>query len=41
MRLSSYLTNGEVFLAALCGLLIAPALWIVMAALQVLAEAMP
>lgn len=38
MRLSQYLSNGEVALAALCGLLIAPVLWVLLIALQVLAE---
>jgi len=39
MRLSAYLTNSEVALAALCGLLIAPALWVVLIALQIFVEA--
>lgn len=39
MRLSAYLTNSEVALAALCGLLLAPALWIIIIALQIIAEA--
>ncbi len=38
MRVSNYLTNGEVFLAALCGLLLAPVLYIIIIALHVLAE---
>ena len=38
MRISAYLTNGEVFLAALCGLLLAPALWIIIIALQIVME---
>lgn len=40
MRLSSYLTNGEVLLAALCGALLAPLLWVMMIALQVLVGVM-
>lgn len=39
MRISSYLSNGEVALAALCGLLLAPALWIIIIALQIVMEA--
>ena len=39
MRLSAYLTNSEVALAALCGLLLAPALWVIIIALQIIAEA--
>lgn len=39
MRVSNYLTNGEVFLAALCGLLLAPALWVLIIALQIIVEA--
>ena len=41
MRISDYLTNSEIALAALCGLLLAPALWIIIIALQIIAEAMP
>lgn len=40
MRVSNYLTNGEVFLAALCGLLLAPALWVLLIMLQIIVEAM-
>jgi hypothetical protein len=40
MRLSSYLSNGEVALAALCGLMLAPILWVVIVALRVLVEVM-
>lgn len=40
MRLSAYLSNREVFLAALCGALLAPVIWVALIALQVLAEAM-
>lgn len=39
MRLSSYLSNREVFLAALCGALLAPALWVIIIALQIVMEA--
>jgi len=39
MRVSSYLSNGEIALAALCGLLLAPALWIIIIALQIIVEA--
>lgn len=39
MRLSAYLTNGEIALAALCGLLLAPALWVLIIALQIIVEA--
>ena len=39
MRLSAYLSNSEIALAALCGLLLAPALWIIIIALQIIAEA--
>lgn len=39
MRLSAYLTNSEIALAALCGLLLAPALWIIIIALQIIVEA--
>lgn len=39
MRVSSYLSNGEIALAALCGLLLAPALWVLIIALQIIAEA--
>lgn len=38
MRVSNYLTNSEIALAALCGLLLAPALWLLIIALQVLVE---
>lgn len=38
MRISSYLTNREVALACLVGLLLAPALWVLIIALHVLAE---
>ena len=41
MRLSAYLSNSEIALAALCGLLIAPVLWDIIIALQIIAEAMP
>ena len=41
MRLSAYLSNSEIALAALCGLLIAPVLWVIIIALQIIAEAMP
>lgn len=40
MRISADLSNREVFLAVLCGALLAPAIWIVLAALQILAEGM-
>ena len=39
MRVSSYLSNGEIALAALCGLLLAPALWVLIIALQIIVEA--
>ena len=39
MRVSSYLSNGEIALAALCGLLLAPALWVLIIALQIVMEA--
>jgi len=39
MRISAYLSNGEIALAALCGLLLAPALWIIIIALQIVMEA--
>ena len=39
MRVSNYLTNSEVFLAAICGLLLAPALWVIIIALQIVMEA--
>ncbi len=39
MRVSNYLTNGEVALAALCGLLLAPALWVLLIMLQIIVEA--
>ena len=39
MRISAYLTNGEVFLACLCGLLLAPALWVVIIMLSIIVEA--
>lgn len=38
MRLSAYLTNSEIAIAALCGLLLAPALWIIIIALQIVME---
>ncbi len=38
MRISAYLTNSEIALAALCGLLLAPVLYIIIIALHVLAE---
>lgn len=38
MRLSQYLSNGEVALAALCGALLAPALWVIIIALQIVME---
>ena len=38
MRLSAYLTNSEIALAALCGLLLAPALWVLIIALHIVAE---
>lgn len=41
MRISAYLTNGEVALAALCGLLLAPALWVLIIVLSIIAEALP
>lgn len=40
MRLSAYLSNREVFLAALCGLFIAPVIWVVLIALQIIVEVM-
>jgi len=39
MRISDYLTNSEIALAALCGLLLAPALWVLIIALQIIVEA--
>ena len=39
MRISAYLTNSEIALAALCGLLLAPALWVLIIALQIIVEA--
>ena len=39
MRLSAYLSNSEVALAALCGRLLAPALWIIIITLQIVMEA--
>ena len=39
MRISDYLTNSEIALAALCGLLLAPALWVLIIALQIVMEA--
>ena len=39
MRVSSYLSNGEIALAALCGLLPAPALWVLLIMLQIIVEA--
>ena len=39
MRISAHLSNAEVALAALCGLLLAPALWIIIIALQIVMEA--
>jgi len=39
MRISAYLTNSEIALAALCGLLLAPALWVLIIALQIVMEA--
>jgi len=39
MRVSNYLSNSEIALAALCGLLLAPALWIIIIALQIVMEA--
>ena len=39
MRVSSYLSNGEIALAALCGLLLAPALWVLLIMLQIIVEA--
>lgn len=38
MRLSSYLTNREVLLAALCGALLAPVLYVTIIALRVIME---
>jgi len=38
MRVSNYLTNSEVFLAAICGLLLAPILYVAIIALHVIAE---
>ena len=38
MRLSSYLSNREVFLAALCGALLAPVIWAMLISLQVISE---
>ncbi len=38
MRVSNYLTNSEVLLATLCGLLLAPILYIAIIAIHVLAE---
>lgn len=38
--MSNYLTNREIALAALCGLLIAPALWVLILALQIIVEVM-
>lgn len=39
MRVSSYLTNLEWFAACVVGLLLAPALWIIIIALQIVMEA--
>ena len=39
MRISAYLTNSEIALAALCGPLLAPALWVLIIALQIIVEA--
>ena len=39
MRISAYLTNSGIALAALCGLLLAPALWVLIIALQIIVEA--
>ena len=39
MRVSSYLSNGEIALAALCGLLLAPVLWVLLIMLQIIVEA--
>jgi len=36
---SSYLSNGEIALAALCGLLLAPVLWVLLIMLQIIVEA--
>ena len=38
MRLSNYLTNSEVALAVLVGLLLAPVLWVLIIALQIIVE---
>ena len=40
MRVSNYLSNSEIALAALCGLLLAPALWVLLIMLQIIAEVM-
>ena len=39
MRISAYLSNREVFLAALCGALLAPVIWAMLIALQIIVEA--
>lgn len=39
MRISDYLSNGEVALADLCGALLATALWVIIIALQIVMEA--
>ena len=38
MRISAYLSNREVFLAALCGALLAPVIWVALIALQIVME---
>lgn len=38
MRLSSYLTNREVFWACVCGACLAPALYVIIIALHIVAE---
>ena len=41
MRISAYLSNSEIALAALCGLLLAPVIWVALIALQIIVEVMP
>ncbi len=38
MRISDTLTNSEWFLACLCGLLLAPMVWIIVIAIDVVME---
>lgn len=38
MRMSNYLTNWEIFLAAVTGLLLAPVLYVIIIVLHIIAE---